>query len=213
MAVIAAPILVVYKPEWVPILITCLALVLSLMNTFNQREFLQLKELSLPFIARIPGTVFGAWLLTQLSTFWLQVCVATCVLLAVIVSGSGKQFQYTPARLSMAAFVSGITGTTTSIGGPPMALVMQHGHPASVRANLSAYFTYSCTISLVAYAYLGLITPALIHDLISFLPVCLAGFLAGVKSRDYVDAGRFRPLILLLCGVSAIIALAGAVFS
>lgn len=210
MAVVAAPILILLNPLWVPIPITVVALILSIFNTWNQREFLELKELALPFITRIPGTIAGAWLLMQLSVFWLQVFVSLCVLIAVMISYYGKQFQYTPARLGVAAFVSGIMGTTTSIGGPPMALVMQHGRPNTVRANLSLYFTYSCSISLISYAYIGILNEEILLTSLSFMPVAVIGFLTGIKARNYVDQGRFRPLLLGLCSVAGVFALAGA---
>lgn len=210
LAVFAAPIIVILQPQWVPVILTLTAFFLSLANTLDQRESLQLKSMIAPFITRIPGTVFGAWLLLQLNTVWLQFSVAACVLLAVAISYWGKQFPYTPKRLAIAAFFSGVTGTTTSIGGPPMALVMQYGDPKSVRANLSLFFTYSCVVSLIAYAYMGLLTESLLIIGASFLPVCLLGFITGIKARNYVDAGRFRPLLLILCSVSAGIALFGS---
>jgi uncharacterized membrane protein YfcA len=210
MAVIAAPIIVLFKPEWVPVVLTMTALILSLLNTWDQRQFLEANHLSAPFISRIPGTFVGAWLLTQLDTAWLQFSVAACVLLAVVISYIGKQFPYTPKRLAFASFISGITGTTTSIGGPPMALVMQYGQPQSIRANLSLYFSYSCIISLIVYAYLDLITPSILITCISFIPICLLGFVTGIKARFYVDGGRFRPLLLTLCSIAGSIALVGA---
>jgi uncharacterized membrane protein YfcA len=210
MAVIGAPILILVNPLWVPVPITLVALVLSIFNTWNQRQDLELEQLKLPFITRIPGTIFGAWLLSNLNVFWLQIFVSTCVLFAVAVSLLHKQFDYTPTRMGIAAFVSGIMGTTTSIGGPPMALVMQHGKSASVRANLSLFFAYSCSISMISYYMIGILNAELIWTSISFVPTAVLGFFAGVKLRPYVDAGRFRPLLLLLCGVAGLIALIGA---
>jgi uncharacterized membrane protein YfcA len=213
LAVVAAPILVILNPEWVPIIITALALLLSIFNSIDQRHALEIRQLALPFITRLPGTACGAWLLLQLDTKALQIMVAACVLLAVIITAKGKQFSYSAKKLGLAAFISGITGTTTSIGGPPMALVMQHGTPNTVRANLSFYFVYSCIVSLLAYAYLGLITITHIYTTLSFLPVCILGYVTGIKSRPYVDAGRFRPLLLILCSISATIALLGTLLS
>ena len=211
MAVFAAPIMVMIEPSWVPAVITFTALLLSILNTWNQKQSLQVKHLLLPIVTRIPGTLIGAWLLLQLSVFWLQVCVSICVLLAVLVSYFGKQFPYTSKRLAFASFVSGITGTTTSIGGPPMALVMQHGEPKTVRANLSFFFVYSCSVSILAYAYLGLLTSEILFMSLSLIPVCLFGFVLGKKTQAYVDAGRFRPLLLILCSCAGIIALIGAI--
>ena len=211
MAVIAAPIIVIFKPEWVPVVLTMTALILSLINTWNQRQHLEASYLYAPFFSRLPGTFLGAWLLVQFTTAWLQFSVAFCVLLAVVVSYLGKQFPYTPKRLAFASFISGITGTTTSIGGPPMAMVMQHGRAQAIRANLSLYFSYSCLISLMMYAYLGLITDAILIICVSFIPICLLGFVTGIKARAYVDNGRFRPLLLILCSLSGSIALVGAI--
>jgi uncharacterized membrane protein YfcA len=210
MAVIAAPIIVLFKPEWGPVVLTMNALILCLLNTWNQRKYLEAQHLSASFLTRIPGSFLGAWLLIRLDTTWLQFSVAACVLLAVIISYLGKQFPYTPKRLAFASFISGITGTTTSIGGPPMALVMQHGKSQTIRANLSLYFSYSCIVSLIAYGYMGLLTSSILITCISFTPVCLLGFVGGIRARAYVDGGRFRPLLLILCGISGSIALVGA---
>ena len=92
-----------------------------------------------------------------------------------------------------------------------MAMVMQHGRAQAIRANLSLYFSYSCLISLMMYAYLGLITDAILIICVSFIPICLLGFVTGIKARAYVDNGRFRPLLLILCSLSGSIALVGAI--
>ncbi|GAA3947802.1 sulfite exporter TauE/SafE family protein [Allohahella marinimesophila] len=209
MAVIAAPVVVMVEPEWVPVVLTITALNLSLLNSWNQRTAIEMHQLRIPFITRIPGTILGTWLLLQLNAFWLQIFVASTVLLAVLISFKGPQFQYTPARLGVAAFVSGITGTTTSIGGPPMALVMQHGAPMTVRANLSVFFVYSCALSLIGYWLADILTLELLLVSLTFVPFCLLGFFTGKQARPYVDAGRFRPLLLVICGFAGAFALVG----
>lgn len=214
MAVIAAPIFVLLNPMWVPVALTLCALFLSILNTWNQRQHLELRALALPFITRIPGTIVGAWLLLQLNANTLQMFVACCVLLAVVISYYGAQFEYTPKRMGAAAFASGIMGTTTSIGGPPMALVMQHGNPKNVRANLSLYFAYSCTLSMCSYYAIGLLNTQLLMESMSFLPVCVLGFVLGKKARGRVDDGnRFRPLLLVICSAAALVALLGVVIN
>lgn len=213
LAMIAAPVVVTVKPEWVPVVLTASALVLSAINAWNQRAFLQFKDMTVPVLTRVPGTIIGAWLLIVITAFWLQIFVSVCVMLAVVVSVFGKPFAATQTRLGWAAFVSGLMGTTTSIGGPPMALVMQHGKAQTVRANLSLYFTYSCLISLISYGIAGLLSWQLLLESVAFLPCVLLGFLLGIRLRCYVDAGRFRPLLLSLCSMSAIFALGGALMS
>ncbi|GGX74631.1 sulfite exporter TauE/SafE family protein [Saccharospirillum salsuginis] len=211
MAVLAAPIIVIIRPEWVPVALTVTALSLSLMNSWHHKSDIDWRAMAAPMITRLPGTILGAWILTLLPVAALQILVAGCVFIAVLVTAFGRAFDATPTRLGIAGFFSGLMGTTTSIGGPPMALVMQHGLASATRANLSVYFTYSCILSLISYQLVGLLTPELWLQSLSFLPAALLGFFAGRLAHDWVDT-RFRPLLLVLCSISAVMALAGAVF-
>jgi len=209
MAVLAAPIIVVLRPEWVPVVLTVTALMLSLMNIWHLRHDMQIRAMLSAIVARVPGTVIGTWILLHLPVQALQILVASAVLLAVLISALGRAFEATPTRLGIAGFVSGVMGATTSIGGPPMALVMQHGKARTIRANLAFYFAYSCVLSLVSYQFAGLLTPRLWLESLSFIPAALLGFALGRLCQNWVDS-RFRPLLLILCSLSAGMAMSGA---
>jgi uncharacterized membrane protein YfcA len=211
MAVIAAPIIVLFRPEWVPIILTIVALALSVQNAWNQRSGIQWKAMSPAMISRLPGTFIGAWVLSILPIQLLQIMVAGMVFVAIFVTAFAKPFPASVKNLSIAGFISGIAGTTTSIGGPPMALVMQHGNSHNTRANLSIYFAYSCVVSLISYQAIGLMTKEMWLAGASFIPVGFLGYFVGVRARGWVDQ-RFRTLLLILCSISALIALYGAVF-
>ncbi len=211
MAVIAAPIIVLFRPEWVPVIMTIVALVLSVQNALSQRSGIEWKHISPAMISRIPGTILGAWVLTQMPVQMLQVMVALMVFAAIFVTAFARPFPATAKNLTLAGFISGITGTTTSIGGPPMALVMQHAASHNTRANLSIYFVYSCITSLISYQLLGVMNTTLWLTGFSFIPVAFLGYIVGINIRGWVDM-RFRPLLLVLCSISALIALYGAVF-
>lgn len=212
MAVVAAPVIVLIEPQWVPVVLTFTALPLCAINAWNQRDALEIRSMIVPLITRIPGTGLGAWLLLQLNITGLRILVSLCVLLAVVFTLFSGKFSATPTRLGWAGFLSGITGTTTSIGGPPMALVMQHGNPRAVRANISLFFTYGCIVSIIGYTIAGIMSIDLLIDSLSFLPCTLIGFYYGIRLRDYVDGDRFRPLILGLCSIAALVALIGAIY-
>lgn len=92
-----------------------------------------------------------------------------------------------------------------------MALVMQHGHPVTVRANLSMYFAFSVLVSIISYAVAGILTREILLVSLSFLPCPLLGFALGVRSRAYVDKGKFRFVLLAICSLAAVITLTGAV--
>jgi len=212
MAVIAAPIIVLFKPEWVPIVITIVALALSLQNSWGQRTYIEWHIISPAMVTRVPGTIIGAWILSLLyeNKNGLQILIAIMVLIAVFVTAFSKPFQSNAKNISIAGFFSGIAGTTTSIGGPPMALVMQHGHSHNTRANLSIYFVYSCITALISYHIIGLLNKEMWLIGISFIPIGLAGYKIGTLLRHFVDQ-RFRTMLLVLCLLSAFIAFYGAI--
>lgn len=212
MAVVAAPFIVLVKPEWVPVVLAVTALPLSGINAWNQRDALNYQNMTIPMATRLFGTVCGAWLLLQLNVFWLQVAVAVSVLIAVAFTMRSVYFEATPYRLGWAGFLSGFMGTTTAIGGPPMAIVMQHGEPRTVRANLSLYFAYSCLISIISYVVVGIMTWRLFLESISFLPCVVIGFIVGLRARSYMDGNKYRPVLLGICTSAAVLALAGALW-
>lgn len=212
MAVVAAPFIVLVKPDWVPVVLSVTALPLSGINAWNQRQALDYKNMAVPMLTRLIGTSCGAWVLVQMNSFWLQIAVAVSVLIAVAFTLRGVHFEATPHRLGWAGFLSGFMGTTTSIGGPPMAIVMQHGEPRTVRANLSLYFTYSCTISIISYVVVGVMTWRLFLESISFLPCVIIGFALGLRTRRIMDGSKYRPVLLGICTVAAVLALTGALW-
>lgn len=209
LAVVAAPFLVWISPSWVPVVLTITALLLSIINTWNQRLDLHVSSMITPMITRIPGTVVGVWLLSIMSSDHLQIFVSVTVMLAVVVSLMKSKFEASALNLGIAGAVSGFTGSTTAIGGPPMAVVLQHGKPASVRANLSLYFTYSCIISLLGYYWVGMLSHEIIVLSLSFIPFMLFGFFIGKGHRKHISAERFRKSLLLVCFIAAVAALAG----
>ena len=93
-----------------------------------------------------------------------------------------------------------------------MAIVMQHGEPRTVRANLSLYFTYSCTISIISYVVVGVMTWRLFLESISFLPCVIIGFALGLRTRRIMDGSKYRPVLLGICTVAAVLALTGALW-
>ena len=80
-----------------------------------------------------------------------------------------------------------------------MALIMQHGQPEAVRANLSFYFAYSCIISLIGYSLAGILTRPLLIEGLSVQVFMLIGFWAGIKTRHLVNPVIFRYMLLGLC--------------
>ncbi|WP_052957372.1 sulfite exporter TauE/SafE family protein [Photobacterium kishitanii] len=92
------------------------------------------------FLGRLPGTLVAAYVLMVISTDQLEIMLGVTVLAAVILSLAKLRLAPTSLNLFIGGFISGVTGTATGIGGPPIALLMQDEEPESIRANLAAFF-------------------------------------------------------------------------
>lgn len=204
LAVIAAPLLYLIEPRLVPGPPLFLALVLSLLNVWKNRASLAVGELSGAVAGRIPGMLLALWLLERADPWLMSLLVAAAVLAAVLVSLAPVRPQPTTLRLVLAGLASGFMGTSTSIGGPPLALLYQHAHGERVRANLAGYFVVGSFMSLIGLTLIGHFDGGQLVCALALLPAALAGFLAARLSIGFWDRGRVRPALLLLCGAAAI---------
>lgn len=123
--VIAVPILVQIDPGLVPGPALMAALVLTILIAYRERGGLEWKGLGWAFVGRVPGSVAGALAVAALSERGLALTLSGLVLLAVAMSSAGWRLEPTPRTLFGAGAFSGVMGTVTAIGGPPMAMVYQ----------------------------------------------------------------------------------------
>ncbi len=91
----------------------------------------------------------GVLFLALFSDEAVAVAVAVMVLFAVLLSLAPLELPVRRSTLSLAGVVSGLAGTATSIGGPPVALLYQHRTPQMIRSTLAVVFTVGAAMSLV----------------------------------------------------------------
>ncbi len=206
LAVIAAPVLFFINPDYVPAPVTVCALVLSLVNAWAFRDGVSLQGLKSAVIGRVPGSLAGAALLLWIDKDMLALWIGVSVLFAVLVSLSALRWHPTPGRMMTAGFLSGFMGTSTSIGGPPMALLWQHQDLALIRANLAAFFVVSCLISLLILAPIGHF--GMIHIWLSLplLPATVLGYWVARRTMHRLPAATIRGGSLTLCAMSGLYA-------
>ncbi len=209
LAVIAAPVLYFIDPDFVPAPVTVAALTLSLANAWVYRDGVSLAGLKAAVIGRVPGSLAGAGLLLWIDSNLLALWIGLSVLFAVAVSLSSLRWHPTPGRMMAAGFLSGFMGTSTSIGGPPMALLWQHQAVHLIRANLAAFFVVSCLISLVILAPVGHFGLRHLQLSLPLLPATLLGFWVARRTMHRLPHAGIRAGSLILCAMSG----SAAVFS
>ncbi|MET4693666.1 sulfite exporter TauE/SafE family protein [Endozoicomonas lisbonensis] len=211
LAIVAAPVLYLVTPELVPGSIILMAMLVGGLTAKQNLHAVKLNDLKSALMGRIPGSLLGAMLLTMASHRTMGLFMGGSVLFAVLASLSPYKVQTNGKTLFSAGLLSGIMGTASSIGGPPMALVMQNQSGERIRANLSAYFVVSAVISLSILAWSGQFGWLQLKYGLMFVPCVLAGNLVARKLVPYVDQAMIRKALLMLCSVAGIGAIVSAI--
>lgn len=208
LAIIAAPVLFFIDPLFVPAPITVSALTLSLANARKHRHAISLQGLQYAVIGRVPGTIAGGLLLVWIDQEQLALWLGLTVLAAVVLSL--KKVVVEPNRKTMftAGFLSGFMGTSSSIGGPPMALVLQHQAGDFIRANLAAFFVASCIMSLIMLSFVGRFGYEEIVRSLPLMPATLVGYWLAMRTLHLISPENLRRFSLLLCAVAGSYAVA-----
>jgi uncharacterized membrane protein YfcA len=158
---------------------------------------------SLP--SRVLGTAVGVWVVATFTEDQLAFFIGTIVLLAVLVTWRAVTVPINRGSLSGAGFVGGVTGTATSIGGPPFALLYQHRPPTQIRTTMAVYFLIGAAISLAGLAVSGDLELHQVAVAGFLLPAVGAGALLGIPLRRRLPADVVRPAVLVVSAVSALV--------
>ena len=208
LAIVAAPILFLIDPLYVPAPITISALTLSLANSYSHWRSISFRGLKFAILGRVPGTISGGFLLLWIDQQALALWLGLSVLVAVALSMSSIVFKANGKSLFFAGFLSGFMGTSTSIGGPPMALVMQHQENDFIRANLAAFFVVSCSMSLLMLFSVGHFGMEHIMISLPMMPATLAGYWVAMRTMHRISHQNLRRVSLGLCAIAGSAAIA-----
>ena len=211
LGLIAAPVLLLLDPRWVPGPVLASGVTLTILVAYRDRADIDLMGLRFAFIGRTIGTVAAALLLTVLSANAFDIIFGGLVLLAVGLSMLGMKVSLTPGHATLAGLLSGFMGTISSIGGPPLALLYQREGGPRLRATLSALFVTGAAISVAALALIGRYGVVELWLTAFLVPPALLGFVAAGWLRGLVDRSGVRPLVLTLSAASATAVLVRAI--
>ena len=208
---LAAPILALVDEELVPGAVLLLGLVVALAIAWNERGALDWLGIRWALVGRLLGTLGGAYAVTRLDNDAMAIVLGSLVLLAVLTSLTGWHVRPTATTLVSAGMVSGVMGTLTSVGGPPMALVYQREQAAKLRSTLAGYFVVGASLALLALAVSGEIGERQLVDGFILLPGLLVGLTLSRLLAPYLDRGWTRVAVLALSAATAMALLIGAV--
>ncbi len=205
LALFAAPLLALIDAHLAPGPLLVANVVLTALMARREWHQVRVGDLGWSLGGRVIGIAIAVGIMSGLSTHGLELFFGGIVLLGVLITALGLSFKLNPGTLVGAGLVSGIMGTATAIGGPPMAIVYQRESGPSFRGTLSAYFTIGAVLSALGLIWAGRFG---IQDLISGLLLCpgvAAGYLASHRFIGHVDRKGIRPAVLTVSAISAIV--------
>ena len=204
MGLVAAPILTLIDRSFVPAPVILAVLPLTVLVAFRDWTHLDRRGLVWAILGRLPGAVLGAFAAAALSPHALALFLGLAVLIAVLVSLVAPRVRPTPGALVSAGFASGFMGTTTSIGGPPIALVYQSSDGPTFRSTLATYFAVGAGISLAALAAAGQLGAHELRLGALLWPGVVLGFVLSKPLTRRLDDGWTRPMVLSISALAAL---------
>ncbi len=204
----AAPLLALIDPQLVPGPVLMIGFATACWGAWREREQIVWSEVWTGSIGRIFGAAAATAvlaILTGRNTFMLIFGVLIGV--SVLISAAGWRLPFNRTNLVAMASISGLTGTITSIGAPPLAIVYANQDPKQARPTLSAFFAFGCAISLAGLFITGWSKPSDISVAILMAPAMIAGTIIAGLVKDRFDK-RYRGLLLALAGAAAIVLIA-----
>jgi len=212
LALSTAPFLILIDPLFVPGPILFAAVVLNLFMSYRERRTIVLREVRYAIAGRLVGAIAGAGFLTVVPQAILSVVFGILVLFAVAVSAVGVHLPPNPKNLFGAGTLSGFMGTTSSIGGPPMALIYQNVSGARLRGMLAGFFVVGATINVVSLALIGRFGFAELQLAGVLIPGIMIGFGMSHWTANRLDRGLMRPAVLAISALAGLIVIARSLF-
>jgi uncharacterized membrane protein YfcA len=163
-----------------------------------------------PIVGLVPASVVGAAAVASIDKDQLSVLFGILVLIGVGLSVSGLHPRHTTPNLVAAGAASGFMGTTTGIGGPPMALLFQKHRGPDLRASLARFFGIGSLVSLIPLMLFGQVHLADLGRAAVLVPGGLVGFVLSKHVARRLDHGYIRHAVLAVSATSAVIVLVRA---
>jgi len=199
-----APIALMVFPELVPGPLLTLGGLVTFLTAAREHHHIMWPATKLALTGRVLGTAIAIFILSYLSLMLLNIVFAGLILVAVALSVSGLKISPTRVNLGIAGLFSGVMGTLTSVGAPPLAIAMQHSSPANIRATIGSILALGSMVSIIGLAFAnnyGVVELALT---ISMIPFLFFGFWLSNHARGLVSGPTLRKALLMFCTISAL---------
>ena len=202
LGLIGVPLLVLIDPVFVPGPLLLGAFLLNILVSHREHAAIDFTGVKWAIPGRIFGAIFGALMLILVPQGHLSLLFGAMVLLAVGITFSGMDFPPTSKNILVAGTFSGFMGTTSAIGGAPMALVYQKQKGSRIRGTLSVIFSVGTVISISSLVIIGRFGVREIQAALVLFPGIVVGFILSRHTARILDRGFIRIAVLITSALS-----------
>ena len=203
-ALLVAPVCGLLEPSLLPVGV--LVLMLPLNAYVGWREWAAIDGASAGWITvgRAVGTGGGLAVLALLTARQLGLFVSASILAAVAATLLAPTFRPGRRTLIAAGVVTGVTETATGVGGPPLALALQHGSPARMRSTIALCFLVGEVMSLALLTFGGRVGAGDLGSSMQLLPALALGAWLSRHLHARLDVHFMRAFVLGFATLSSI---------
>lgn len=210
-AVVAAPVVVLVRPDLMPASLLVCIFALPVVQLLTGPRDIDWRPLGWSLGARVLATPVGVLLVAATTPDVIALTVGVLILVTVVASVSAIDIRLTPRNAAVAGALTGVSGTAASIGGPFMALVLQHERPERLRSTLAVFFLAGTVIAVSALGLAGQVDREDLLAGLVWIPFVLLGHLLAGPLRSRMPAEAVRRGVLAFCVVASVSVIARTV--
>lgn len=200
-----APLLAIIDPELVPAPTLFMGFMTGFIGAVREHRNIVWSEVGVGTFGRVLGIGLAVLILAALPDRSLfELVFGLLVGLAVLFSVVGWRLKLTKMSIGSMGTISGIMGTITSVGAPPMAIVYQDKTASRARPTLAAFFALGCALSLIGLYLAGWADGTDLLIAVIMLPGVGAGYVVSRQLKGAFD-GRYKQYLLAITALASLI--------
>lgn len=168
----AAPVMALVAPEWLPGTVILVGFIIGAGSLLKSRDAVHWRDLPPGFLGRTLGAGVAAYIATAVvGTDALGIIVGFVVLFAVAISTLGVSVPISSGSLFVAGGASGLMGTLTGVGAPPMAILYANVETRRAAATQNAFYGFGTLVAIIALMLAGILTYAQLAFALTLSPL------------------------------------------
>lgn len=204
-AMLSAPIVSLFAPTLIPVMLLVLMIPLNAYIGWRERSAVDWRGVKLISVGRFAGTFLGLWILLVVNLHQLTLLIGWSTLIAAAVALLAPSFDLNRTGLAAVGLITGVTETSTGVGGPPLALAYQHKNGAVLRSTVALCFLVGEVVSLLVLAAGGKVSADTLVFSVKMLPFLALGSYASKFVHHRLDGPLLRYIVLGFAGLSGIV--------